>query len=516
MLFSRDLVILAALVGVAYPIPLEAQGQCGIEAQAQCCASLRETAVADLVFTYGDSEYLEAKRSYYSVTTSLNSPCIVLAESAADVSTVVKTLTQPELAPNCPFAIRSGGHSMVRGNSDIAAGVTIDLSRMNATVFHPETETASIGPGARWQSVYETLEPFGVAVSGGRLGSVGVGGFLTGGGITVHSAQRGWACDDVVAFEVVLANGTITRATQEINADLFHVLKGGSSNLAIVTNFEVNAFAQGDMWGGYAVYDNSSTPQLARSLANFTDNIEQDPRALLVTFWTYDSRVGVNNAQNALYYTAPDEYPSAYGDFYAIPNVSSTARTTDLLRIVTELPDYTALFRVHFITLTFYNDARIVEYGVRLYNDLLENIKSNVSGGDWVIIAGFQPLPTLFATSGLSKGGNILGLEREEDNQIVLLLEAFWQHVADDDLFYGLANSLIQDLDDYARSLGLNSEWLYLNYAGRYQDPLRGYGPENMQRLQQVASLYDPTGVFQTQVPGGFKISAAIASGETR
>jgi hypothetical protein len=95
----------------------------------------------------------------------------------------------------------------------------------------------------------------------------------------------------------------------------------------------------------------------------------------------------------------------------------------------------------------------------------------------------------------------------------VLLLEGFWQRVADDELFNSLADALIRDLDDYARSLGLGSDFLYLNYAAHYQDPLNGYGADNVERLREAASRYDPIGVFQTQVPGGFKISRTGAGG---
>ncbi|KIA75677.1 hypothetical protein HK57_00538 [Aspergillus ustus] len=508
------MMLAAALVNGVFSTTVDAPGQCGLEAQAQCCDSLRASDAGDRVFVYGDIEYLKAKRSYYSVTTSLNSACIVLPQTAADVSTVVTTLTQPDLAPSCPFAVRSGGHSMIIGASDIVAGVTIDMSWINATVFHPETETASIGPGARWESVYETLQPLQVMVSGGRLGTVGVGGFLTGGGITIYSAQRGLACDDVVAFEIVLANGTITRATNDTNPDLFHVLKGGSGNLGIVTSIEMRAFPQGEIWGGYATYDNSSTPELARALSSFTSNIEQDPRALLVTFWTYDTITNVNRAANAMYYTEPvDHVPAAFHEYSAIENVSSTTHNRPLRDLVNELPDSTNGFRVLFNTLAFRSDPRVIEHGVGLYNELLQNLNSTVSGGDWIIIAGFQPMPILFGTSGLDNGGDIIGLKDQEGDLIVLLLEGFWQHVADDELFNRLADQMIRDLDAFARSVGQGSDFLYLNYAARWQDPLRGYGPENLDLLRQAAQRYDPTGVFQTQVPGGFKVSKADGGG---
>jgi FAD/FMN-containing dehydrogenase len=69
------------------------------------------------------------------------------------------------------------------GANNIEPGVTIDLSLMNSTIYNKQAKVASVLPGARWQSVYKTLEAYNVAVPGGRTGPVGVGGFLLGGEI---------------------------------------------------------------------------------------------------------------------------------------------------------------------------------------------------------------------------------------------------------------------------------------------------------------------------------------------
>lgn len=70
-----------------------------------------------------------------------------------------------------------------------------------------ENKVAKVHAGARWRDVYGALEPYGVTAAGGRTSTVGVSGFLTGGGNTFYTARRGFGCDNVVNFEVVLANG---------------------------------------------------------------------------------------------------------------------------------------------------------------------------------------------------------------------------------------------------------------------------------------------------------------------
>lgn len=102
---------------------------------------------------------------------------------------------------------------------------------LNTITYDPDTKLVSIRPGATWQSVYEVLHPQGVTVAGGRAGGVGVGGFVTGSGNSFFSTSHGWSCDNVQAFQVVLANGSIVDAHADGENLLWQALKGGSGNL---------------------------------------------------------------------------------------------------------------------------------------------------------------------------------------------------------------------------------------------------------------------------------------------
>lgn len=77
---------------------------------------------------------------------------------------------------------------------------------MRNTTFDSETKVAHIQPGPTWAEVYGALEPYGVTVPGGRTGTVGIGGFLTGGGNTFYAARHGLGCDNIVNYQVVLAS----------------------------------------------------------------------------------------------------------------------------------------------------------------------------------------------------------------------------------------------------------------------------------------------------------------------
>lgn len=147
------------------------------------CAVLSSTALQSKIVYPNSTAYRESVESYFALNAQLEPTCILQPLSTEDVSLALSALVNTGMNEPCQFAIRSGGHTPWAGASNIEAGVTIDLSMMNSTTYHVENSSASILPGARWSSVYETLIPLGVMVPGGRASFVGVGGLIIGGGL---------------------------------------------------------------------------------------------------------------------------------------------------------------------------------------------------------------------------------------------------------------------------------------------------------------------------------------------
>lgn len=127
-------------------------------------------------------------------------------QTSAETATALQALLATEC---CTIGVRSGGHGIWAGANYVADGVTIDfgssdppllseyvngscftLGNMKTVSYDPSTRVASIQPGINWDSVYSSLEEHGVTVVGGRTPSVGVGGFLTGGGISFYSGEN--------------------------------------------------------------------------------------------------------------------------------------------------------------------------------------------------------------------------------------------------------------------------------------------------------------------------------------
>jgi FAD/FMN-containing dehydrogenase len=102
---------------------------------------------------------------------------VVQPGSPHEVAQVLSVLKEQE----CKFAVKSGGHGMAPGSSNIQDGVLIDLAKLNEITLSEDESFVVIGPGAKWIDVYRKLEERGLLVVGGRVSSVGVGGLILGG-----------------------------------------------------------------------------------------------------------------------------------------------------------------------------------------------------------------------------------------------------------------------------------------------------------------------------------------------
>ena len=119
--------------------------------------------------------------------------------NASDVSHTVSLVSGIE---SCPFAIKGNSHAPAAGFANIQDGIMIDMTDLRSVSLNANRTVVSVGAGASWLDVYTYLDPFNVPVAGGRNGLVGVGGLILGGRISHFAPRLGWACDNVVNFEV--------------------------------------------------------------------------------------------------------------------------------------------------------------------------------------------------------------------------------------------------------------------------------------------------------------------------
>jgi len=384
---------------------------------------------------------------------------------------------------------------------------------MTLIQYSIDTTHVSIGAGALWRDVYAALEPYGVTAPGGRTSTVGVAGFLLGGGNNFFSSKVGLGCDNVVNFELVLASGQIVDANHTSHPDLFKALKGGSSNFGIVTRIDMQTVpvpASG-LWGGQVVYDASTTDAHIDAYVRWVTNIPSYPAGSAVTFWAYTPATGVI-VTAALHDTSGAEWASpAYDDFRTIePQVQNTLRHDSHLNMTVELEEPSG-YRQIWITLTGLNDARFIRAAVEAQAAFVQGWKDkyDATQPDFLNYITFQAMPRLLFQHSVEKGGNMLGMDRDEVRGDAILFQM--QHMvrtqAEEDDARTQLLEMRRMLKEKNVADAVDVEWEYLGYADRGQDPLGTYGQENIAFMKRVAADYDPEGVFQTRLPGGFKIS---------
>jgi FAD/FMN-containing dehydrogenase len=166
------------------------------------CAQIKDS-LAGMLHYPGTKAYKDETANYWSQAMMDRRPaCIVMPTTAEGVSSVVKILSTE---PTVKFAVKSGGHSP---NPDFAStqdGILLSLANMKGATYDEEKGVAYVKPGGKWKDVIAALVPYKKTVVGGRLDIVGVGGYLTGGGLSFLSAQYGMAADTVTNFETVMA-----------------------------------------------------------------------------------------------------------------------------------------------------------------------------------------------------------------------------------------------------------------------------------------------------------------------
>jgi FAD/FMN-containing dehydrogenase len=139
-----------------------------------------------------------------------------------------------------PFALRAGGHSFAGYST--TTGLVLDVTHMSTVKVDASTGIAMIGAGARLIDIYSALVQYGLALPAGTCPTVGIAGLTLGGGVGVLGRKFGLTCDNLLAAQVVVADGRILTCDASHYSDLFWALRGGGGgNFGVVTSFTFQA-----------------------------------------------------------------------------------------------------------------------------------------------------------------------------------------------------------------------------------------------------------------------------------
>ena len=209
----------------------------------------------------GDPDY-DASRAVYNGMIDKHPAAIARCRDVADVITCVRFGRDHGLE----LAVRGGGHNAAGlGVADDA--LVIDLSLLRSTTVDPENHTVRADAGCTWGDVDHATVAFGMATPSGFLASTGVAGLTLGGGIGYLSRRFGLTVDNLLAADVVLADGTLVTASASSHSDLFWALRGGGGNFGIVTSFTFRCHDIGEggtIIGGPVFYDLADVGEVMR------------------------------------------------------------------------------------------------------------------------------------------------------------------------------------------------------------------------------------------------------------
>ncbi|MGW1772459.1 FAD-binding protein [Streptomyces sp. NPDC002104] len=441
-------------------------------------AELRED-LSGTVLAPEDPGYDEA-RAVHNGMIDRRPAVIAQCESPVDVVTAVRFARRLDL----PVAVRGGGHS-VAGMSLNDGGVVVDLRRMREVTVHPGAAAVRVGGGATMSHLDRACEPYGLATTGGRVSTTGVGGFVLGGGTGWLDRKFGLAVDNLLAVDLVTADGQMLTATAEDHPELFWGLHGGGGNFGVATSLTLRLHELPVMSMAFLLYLPERGPEMVRT---YRDVMEDGPREA---------------GGGALYLTGPPEEfvpPHLVGTLLAGALVTYAGPEEELRRLAAPL--LAIPHEVEMVTALPYADLQcMLDDPPGLRNHWSAEYLTGVPDAFVDVFcarADSMPVPSGTQHVVWPQGGAIA--EGPADYPVSFrdapwAVHPFgaWEDPADDDRCRQWVRDVRADVRPWSTGA------VYLNFTGDEGGDrvAAGLGPENMRRLGRLKREYDPDNVFR-------------------
>jgi len=310
---------------------------------------------------------------------------------------------------------------------------------------------------------------------------------------------------NVASYQVVTASGAILIATPSLFPDLYWALRGGGNNFGVVTQFNLETKPQGKiMWGGTRIHLTPDYPALINAFATMVESAPKDPKAVQIL--SFAVTAGSPAAQIQLEYLEPVNEanpPAILKEYLSLPAVQAStlnrtlASDTDMLS--NQMPPG---HRYSFWAGTFKLNRDFMAWMQALHQKTVGPLPDQGS-------LTFQAFAVPALNQMSKKGGNALGLDPKDGPLMHCLLYMVWDDASKDDQFNKAALEFMNAAKVEAKKRGVYHRYIYMNYAGPYQNVVPSYGETNLAKLKKVAKKYDPSAVFQKLQPGGYKLEGA-------
>jgi FAD/FMN-containing dehydrogenase len=449
--------------------------------------ALRETLSGRLI-TPADPDYDRA-RAVWNGMIDRYPALIASCATTADVVAALRFARVHDLL----VAVRGGGHSAA-GHSTCDGGMVIDCSPLESLEVDADARIASAGAGVTWGEMDAATQPFGLAAPGGVFSRTGIAGLTLGGGYGWLAGTYGLACDNLIAAEVVTADGEVVVADDTgKHAELMWGLRGGGGNFGIVTRFTYRLHPVGPESYFAVVFHDGEGEETARALRFYRDYCATAPDAVNLI---------------AVCGVVPDEmegFPAAsygkrfvlFGAHYVGPVEEGERVTRPLRELAAPIVDFSAV-------VPFLDVQRLWEHeypdGMRYYWKSVNLTRFDDDVIARIVDHARRQVSPLSTTDIWHVGGGIKRANRERsafrgrDAAFLLGLEANWVDAADDAANIAWAREFTDDMEAFSDGSR------YLNFAGFQEEGeamMRGtFGPD-YERLAALKRRYDPTNVFR-------------------
>jgi FAD/FMN-containing dehydrogenase len=436
--------------------------------------------------TPDDNDY-ETARAVWNGTVDARPAIVARCKSTADVQSVVRLARQTGL----PLAVRGGGHN-VAGFGTIDGGIVLDLSPMRSVEVDPAKRLAVVGGGATLGDLDRATQEHGLVAPMGVVSKTGVAGLTLSGGLGWLRRKHGLSIDNLLAAEVVTADGEIRRAGEGKgeDADLLWALRGGGGNFGVVTSFTFQLHPLGpDVWLTFVLYslDDAHEVLLGQDRLMRAATEEIAPIAVL-------GRVPAVEDFPAELHHAPFAGVLAV---YVGPPAEGESATAALRQLAEPLADLSGA--MPWVDAQQLLDADYPDGGRYYWKSAnLPALSEQVVD---VLVDHANRAPADHSTIDLWFNGGAIAEVAEtatafgnRDALYLVGVEANWENAADDEANVAWARALLADLEPHG------SRGIYLNFAGTPEEAaaaVRAGHTESYERLTALKARYDPENLFR-------------------
>jgi len=428
-----------------------------------------------------DAGYDEA-RAVFNGMIDRRPALIARCSSTSDVVAAVRHAR----AQGLEVSVYGGGHS-VTGAAVCEGGLCIDLRGLKDIHIDPERQVVRAGGGLTWGEFDAATQEHGLAVTGGRVPSTGVGGLALGSGSGWLERAFGFTCDNLLEAEVVIASGDVVTASSSENAELFWGLRGGGGNFGIVTRFTLQLHPVGPIvFGGMLLFPAQRGHEVVRAYRDFVATAPDEVGSGLAFLTAPPADFVPEPARGkpvigiiCCYIGDPADGPAAYQPLLDLQPAVAMVQPMPYVAVQQLIAEGNPKGMLNYWTGDFYD-----ELPDEAIDTLVDLATQPVSPMAQVIL-----IPGGGAIERVPEDATAFGARGADFNIHYL---SMWADPADTD----------RNIEHTRRLAGAMKPWstgaVYLNFLGD-EGPDRvasGFGAEKFARLQQLKATWDPDNLF--------------------